>query len=328
MRMFLISSCLVFILAAMIPPKAAPGGISIIFDTDMGPDYDDAGAIALLHAFADNGEARILATMASTRYETVAGVLEVFNTYFRKPGIPIGVPRSPGALGLRDFQHWSDSLLVNYPHKITANNQVPDAVELYRKILAVQPDHSVTIVTVGFFTNLAGLINSAPDQYSPLGGKALVARKVKQLVSMAGKFPGGKEFNVEKDASASRIVFENWETPVLFSGFEIGAAIITGLPLVNNTRIRHSPVKDVFRISLPLARQDSAGRMSWDESAVLVAVRGHEPWYTLHEGKIKVAADGSNTWDESGKGQFYLVPKQSPAVVQNLINKLMMHEPK
>jgi hypothetical protein len=29
----------------------------VIFDTDMGPDYDDVGAIALLHAFADSGKA-------------------------------------------------------------------------------------------------------------------------------------------------------------------------------------------------------------------------------------------------------------------------------
>jgi len=43
--------------------------VSVIFDTDMGPDYDDVGAIALLHAFADKGEATILATIASTKYE-------------------------------------------------------------------------------------------------------------------------------------------------------------------------------------------------------------------------------------------------------------------
>ncbi len=31
--------------------------VSIIFDTDIAPDYDDVGAMALLHAFADQGEA-------------------------------------------------------------------------------------------------------------------------------------------------------------------------------------------------------------------------------------------------------------------------------
>src|ERR1700709_1114143 len=65
----------------------------VIFDTDMGPDYDDVGAITLLHAFADSGKAKILATIASTRYEGVAAVLSALNTYFKRPAIPIAVPK-------------------------------------------------------------------------------------------------------------------------------------------------------------------------------------------------------------------------------------------
>src|SRR6478736_3450859 len=79
---------------------------SVIFDSDMGPDYDDVGAITMLHAFADEGKANILATIASTKYENVAAVFNVFNTYFKKPNISIGVPKGE-ALELRDFQHWS-----------------------------------------------------------------------------------------------------------------------------------------------------------------------------------------------------------------------------
>ena len=54
--------------------------VNIIFDSDMGPDYDDVGAITILHTLADKGEAHILATVASTRYDGVAGVMNVFNT--------------------------------------------------------------------------------------------------------------------------------------------------------------------------------------------------------------------------------------------------------
>jgi hypothetical protein len=87
-------------------------------------------------------------------------------------------------------------------------------------------------------------------------------------------------------------------------------------------------VKDVFRICIPLAAEDSAGRKSWDETAVLVAVNGFSPYYTLKEGRIRIAADGSNTRDESDRGQFYLVEKQDPAVVQQLINDLIQHQPR
>ena len=33
--------------------------IKIIFDSDLGPDYDDVGALAFLHAMADSGKAEI-----------------------------------------------------------------------------------------------------------------------------------------------------------------------------------------------------------------------------------------------------------------------------
>jgi inosine-uridine nucleoside N-ribohydrolase len=300
--------------------------VPVIFDTDMGPDYDDVGAIALLHALADSGKANILATIASTKYEGVAEVLDVLNTYFNRPDIPVGVPKGK-ALELRDFQHWSDTLRANYPHDIKSNEETIDAVELYRKILSSQPDKSVTIVTVGFLTNIAGLLQSKPDQHSALSGKQLVNKKVKKLVSMAGKFPEGLEFNVEEDAAASKYAFENIQRPVIYSGFEIGQKIRAGIPLIADDNIRNSPVKDVFRISIPQAKQDSAGRMSWDQTAVLVGVLGHEPFYSLTPGSIVIDEKGYNKWTRKNKNQHYLVEKKPSAEVEELINRLMMHQP-
>ncbi|WP_426671826.1 nucleoside hydrolase [Mucilaginibacter sp. McL0603] len=300
--------------------------VNVIFDSDMGPDYDDVGAIAILHALADKGETNILATMASTKYEGVAGVLNVFNIYFNRPNIPIGVPKGK-ALELRDWQHWTDMVLAKYPHRIKNNDEVPDAVQLYRKILASQPDNSVTIVTIGFLTNLSNLLNSTADDYSSLDGLQLVKKKVKLLVCMGGRFPSGYEFNVMKDATASQNVYTNWSTPIIFSGFEIGAKVLAGLPLIHNETIKNDPIKDVFSISIPLAKEDSLGRKSWDETAVLVAIKGYSPFYTLHPGRIKVADDGKNTWDDNGKGQAYLVEKVDYKEVEKLINELIMHQP-
>src|SRR6185295_11094338 len=117
------------------------------------------------------------------------------------------------------------SLLLKYPHKIKMNDEVLNATEVYRKVLASQPDKTVTIITVGFLTNLSALLQSPPDKYSRLNGKELIKRKVKQLLCMAGRFPSGSEFNVKMDAVASQFVFNNWETPVLLSGVEIGFKI-------------------------------------------------------------------------------------------------------
>jgi len=279
-----------------------------------------------LHAYADSGRAKILATVASTKYAGVAGVLNVFNTYFSMPDIPVGVPKGK-ALLLRDTQHWTDSVLAKYPHAIKSNDDAPDAVEVYRKVLAAQPDNSVTIVTVGFLTNVSNLLQSGADKYSKLDGKSLVKQKVKQLVCMAGKFPQGYEFNVQEDAAASQYVYSHWEKPIIFSGFEIGEKIKAGLPLIHNKSIHNSPVKDVFRISIPLAAEDSAGRMSWDETAVLTAIIGYSPYYTLHYGHITVANDGKDSWSDEGTQQAYLVEAVPSSVVQGVINKLIMHQP-
>lgn len=303
--------------------------VNLIFDTDIGPDYDDVGAITLLHALADSGQVTILATIASNQHPRIAAVLSVMNTYFGRPNLPVGVVRGR-AVNLPARQKWDSLIVATYPHTLKTNEQAEDATDLYRRLLTQQPDGSVTIVTVGFMTNLANLLISKPDRYSPLDGFALVKKKVKQLVSMAGHFGAemGKfrEFNVEKDALASRYVFDTWNTPIIFSGFEIGSKVFTGLPLANSNYER-SPGKDVFAISIPKDPNDKNGRMSWDQTAVLVAIKGPSPYYTLTEGRFVCAENGSNTWNRAGKGHFYLVEKMPVREVERVINTLMLHLP-
>jgi inosine-uridine nucleoside N-ribohydrolase len=300
--------------------------IRIIFDTDFGPDYDDVGAITLLHAFADSGYIRILATMASSKHKNVAAALNVFNTYFNRSDIPIGVVSGNG-LDLGDRQHWTDSVISRYPHHIKSNGDVPEALTLYRKLLASQPDHSVTIITVGFLTNLANLLQSSPDSLSGLNGFELVKLKVAALVCMGGRFPSGREFNLDQDVPSSKKVLEEWPATILFSGFEIGQKIKTGLPLMQNEKIQKSPVKDVFSICIPMAREDSAGRMSWDETAVYVAVKDWQPFYTLQTGDCEIFPDGSNTWKPSAARRAHLVEVAPPQEINTIIDQLLMYQP-
>src|SRR5688500_12200883 len=125
-----LSLCFFLLLhTGILPAQKASRPLSIIFDSDMGPDYDDVGAIAMLHAFADSGYVNILATIASTKYEGVASVFDVFNTYFHRQYLAIGVPKGKAST-LKDPQHWTDSILKHYPHDIKSNSEVPDAVEL------------------------------------------------------------------------------------------------------------------------------------------------------------------------------------------------------
>lgn len=300
--------------------------VKIIFDSDLGPDYDDVGALAFLHAMADSGKADILATLSSNKNELVAPSIEVINTYFGRPGLPIGAPKTEG-VNLGSSQHWADSIIAKYPHKIKSTDDVPDAVEIYRKILNEQPDSSVTVVTVGFLTNLSNLLKSQPDNISPLTGKELVSKKVRKLVSMAGRFPQGKEFNLYLDSVASGYVYSNWPGEITFTGWEIGSQIFTGLRLIKSD-ISGSPVKDVFRISISTSEEDKNGRMSWDETAVLIGIYGTGGFFDTVKGRIIVNPDGSNSWENNPESkQKYVVQKMPLGQISTFLEDRMMHLP-
>ena len=319
------SVCLILMLSCQPPKPLFTQPVKIIFDSDMGPDYDDVGALTMLHAFADSGKAEILATVASNKYALVVPCLEAINTYYGRPAIPIGSPKTHG-VNIGCSQHWTDSLVANYPHKLDSTSHALDAVMLYRKTLAAQPDTSVVIVTVGFLTNLNDLLLSQSDSISPLNGNDLVLRKVKKLVAMAGKFPEGWEFNVKEDSTSSKYVFDHWPTRIILSGFEIGEKILTGKKLINS-RLK-SPAKMAFTIAIPMSDEDKNGRKSWDQTAVLTAVKGSAFGFAEVKGKMIVEPSGFNRWTNQNDGSHtYLVFKKSPGELSELIEHYMMHEP-
>jgi inosine-uridine nucleoside N-ribohydrolase len=308
--------------------KQAEPAVAVIFDTDMGPDYDDVGALAMLHAMADSGEVNILATVSSNLYANSVPCIELINRYFGRPDILVGAPQK--GVNINDSArfaktgYWPDILMARYPHEIKQTKDAPDAVSIYRQVLSKQPDSSVRIISTGFFTNLAALLQSKPDAYSDLDGTALVKKKVERLISMAGAFPQGREFNVFCDPAASAFVFEQWPTPITLSGFEIGDAILTGKKLAASD-ITDSPVKDAFSASLKV---DVDGRPSWDETAVLVGVRGCRDYFGTVKGRIYVAPDGGNTWEDDPNGtQEHLVWKMPKEEVARIIEDMMMHKP-
>ena len=160
------------------------GPVPIIFDSDFAGDVDDAGALAILHALADRGEAEILGVMVSTSGDFDAPrAVDVINTYYGRPDIPIGLA-DPSALSVPSI--YTAQIASSFESQEVPN---PSATSLYRRLLAAQPDRSVTIVSVGFKSNLDDLLLSGPDEHSPLNGADLVAEKVKLWVAMAGSFP-------------------------------------------------------------------------------------------------------------------------------------------
>ncbi|GHT80662.1 hypothetical protein FACS189467_3370 [Bacteroidia bacterium] len=300
--------------------------VSVILDTDMGCDYDDVGALTMLHALADSGEVRILATLVCLKSIGQNIGTDVINHYYGRPDLPLGRPINGMSNDCEGTSaRWLAALDTQFPHRVRTIDDVPDAVEVYRRILAGEPDTSVVVVTIGALTNLSNLLQSPPDKYSPLDGKQLVAKKVKHLVAMAGIFPEGVESNSSWDAPSSAVVFEQWIPRIIFSGWEIGNEIVTGKRLIASD-IQNTPAKEVYTIC---GEHQPRGRESWDQTAILVAVRGVAPYFNTVKGQIKFEkTDGYNSWQNDPNGNHeYLTWKMPPEELTMLIEDLMMHEP-
>ncbi len=312
-------------------PASAPEGPAlpqIIFDTDMGPDYDDAGALAMLHHLEKAGHIDLLATMTSNQHPAVAPTVDVINTYFGHPDLPLGVPADTSAPNfVREENQWNQRLNTRFPYDLSGQGQ--PAPLLYRRLLSQATDSSVTLVTVGFVTNLANLLQTSPDSLSPLDGQALVAQKVKRWVCMGGSYPEGKEFNLFIDPGASAYAIEHWPTKIIFSGGKIGPQILTGPRLVAETDSTN-PVHDAYQYCMATFFPDKPeldGRPSWDQTAVLVAALGVEPWFRSVPGRCLFdPATGFNSWDSSATGHFYLTFAQPPDSVKRVIEDWMIGE--
>ena len=154
----------------------------------------------------------------------------------------------------------------------------------------------------------------------------LVKRKVRAWVCMGGKFPEGREYNFISDGPAAAYTVQHWPTPVVFSGFEIGNQIMTGAGL------RKAPARTPVRRAYELYNGLN-NRQSWDETAVLYAVRGLDGgladyWHVHVKGYLQVNADGSNAWRESpDKRHSYLVKNMPPEKIARSIEELILTSP-
>jgi len=310
-------------------PSGKSGGrgpVKVILDADLDSDCDDLGALAVLHALADLGEAEILAVVTTTNDAWCPRCADAVNTYYGRPDIPIGVlDPNRGARGGRS--RYTRAVAEACRHDLPSYEAAEDAVGLYRRTLAAQADQSVAIVTVGHLTSVARFMKSGPDKHSALSGIELVTRKVRLWSCMGGQYPKGKEPNFYRPDPASTFYAVNrWpaEVKVVFSGAEIGKPVKTG------ARLEETSPKNPVRIGYErYFRAPGRSRSSWDQTAVLYAVRGLRDYWELETaGSCHVSADGSNEWRPSpDKAHAYLRPKMPVKKLAAIIEGLMIRPP-
>ena len=293
--------------------------VNVIFDTDIDSDVDDAGAMALLHSYVQEGKVNLLAVVGCCKSGYAAPCIDAINTYYGLPDVPVGIATtSPGGGAGSKYQQYVAQV---YQNDINSDYYAPTALEVYRKTLAEAEDNSVVLVVVGTLNNIEELLKSPADQYSDLTGIELVAKKVKLCSIMAGYFPSGSENNMRFDAAASIYVEANCPVPIMWSGWEIGNYIITG-----NTRhlmAADDPVRKSYDLYFG---NTTSGRQSWDLTSLVYAVEGAGDYWDVQKGTVTIdPSNGSNTWtaDENGKHAI-LIKKMEPTQVANAINAQMV----
>jgi hypothetical protein len=113
----------------------------------------------------------------------------------------------------------------------------------------------------------------------------------------------------------------------VFSGWEIGQQIMTGAGL--SKAPKGTPVRRAYELFNGLNH-----RQSWDQTAVLYAVRGLDGgladyWDLQTKGYLHVHEDGSNQWRSSpDKDHSYLVRKMAPDKIAAVIEELMLRPPR
>lgn len=297
--------------------------VRIVFDTDMGNDVDDALALAVLHGLESRGQCRIIACTMTRNDPKSALYTDAVNGFYGRPGIPIGVirhtkPADPSAY-----------LEVHKQFKTRIDPaKAPEALDLLRQLLAQQPDQSVVLAQVGFFSNFARLAASADD-------RALLRRKVRFLSVMAGAFQpidGNArftEYNVVQDIPSAQALVANWPTPILWGGFEIGWALRYPLASIK------ADFATVPKHPIPLAYaaycQPGEERPCWDLASCLVAVHPDRGYFEYSaEGRVTVESDGFTRFvpERGGRDRYLRMDARQQSRVLEALVQLTSQPPR
>lgn len=292
--------------------------IKIILDTDMGSDCDDAGALAVLHNFINQGKAELLSVVHCGSEITGPIAIKAINKWYGREEIPVGRWEKSVFLENDICRRYTAPLAEQY----LKGREMPkfeNSVRVMRKTLAENQD--VTIVVIGMMNNVAELLRSEGDDISPFGGIELVKKSVKNMYVMAGHFEdlSYSEYNVVCDIDSARFVSENFPCPVVYCGFELGEKVLTGNKLKEAQK--DHPVRLAYEIH---SGKNGGLRNSWDPITVYCAVMQDNESYSKSE-PLKIGFDekGCAALEKGGK-DFYMIANIEPSKAQTLIDGYMV----
>ena len=289
--------------------------VPVIFETDMGNDVDDALALAMLFRYADQGQIELLGVSNNKQSLTSLQFIDLMGRQYGYAKMSIATV-TKGVQGEDESKSFAKKVMDYkengrriYSSKISKYSEVESSVQFYRRVLAKAKDSSVVVISVGFSTNLAALMESKADKYSKLNGKELVRQKVRFLSTMAGNFsnPRQKEFNIISDLSAARHVFSSWPTVIYVSPFEVGASVLFPASAIESNlgyHREHHPLVRAYKAYIPMPYN----RETWDLSSVLFAVEKSAGYFKeSRPGKFIVDDDGYTQFKMEKGGSHYFL---------------------
>lgn len=311
--------------------------VKVIFDTDIGNDVDDVLALAMLHSLQARRQCELLAVTITKADELAGPFVSALDAFYRHPDIPIGftqqrLKNEPGKF--LSLANAIDNGKPRYPHTLRRSSDALPATQVLRAVLSAQPDDSVALIQVGFFSNLAALLETVADAKSPLAGRDLVKRKVRLLSVMAGSFqpiPGHErfgEYNIVNDIPAAQKVAKEWPTPIVWSGFEIGVSLPYPARSIEQdfNYMPHHLVAEAYRLYKPPPHE----RPTWDLTSVLYAVFPDRGYFDISApGQVTIADDGSTHFTPMPKGRdrFLILKEDQRARVKEAFVQLASEPP-
>ncbi len=301
------------------PSPTVQTPVPVIFDTDVGNDIDDVLAMQMLFNYEDSGKIDLLGITISKSNPYAIQYIDGYCRLHGRPDIPLGFAYNganpeDGGYNRQVLDTVIDGRHILEPVRSIADS-LPEGFRLLRRLLASVPDSSVVLIATGPETNIARLLESGPDEFSPLDGRSLAARKVKLLSVMGGLY--GDEFdfpewNIVQDLPAAQTVFSEWPGEMIASGWELGNRLLYPNQSILNDFANGD--SDPLCVAYKVYAEMPYDRQTWDLTSVLQAIEPDSAWFTLSEpGKIAIDSIGRSIYapEACGRQRYMSIPEAS-----------------
>jgi len=280
---------------------------AVIIDTDFASDSDDVVAVRLAMCLQDAEMLDIRGIALSTTYSR--SPLAVHSLCYQDGYGSIPVAMDTSGNGVQVHTEYVDVM----SEMARSRSDYEQPVQMYRRILS-ESDTKVNIITLGFLQNIQALMNSKPDQYSPLTGRELISEKVDTLYITGGNSTGKPSFNFywtgEKVINAARDVSKEFPARVVFLQSDLGDDTFCG----QFYQTKDSNHRDIVTKAL-YANDQYGGVVAWDVFSIWCAAQDinnnlDDSFLDLEQGSQYVSHTGATQWTADSNGRHYKMYKR------------------